>query len=178
VNNITTALAVYEAVQKNKPLFETYMTVSGKKVKKPRNFKLRLGTPVQDVLNAVGIPENTGKIISGGPMMGKAMANLNMYAVKGMSSLLLMDENESQRGAVFPCLRCGKCVSVCPMGLQPCLLQPYTELKRYEDCEKEGIMNCIECGSCQFECPAHRPLLDYIRLGKTQTGSMIRARKG
>lgn len=177
VNNITTTFAVYEAVQKNKPLIETFTTVSGKKVSSPRNFKIRLGTPVAEVLNHVGIPDGTEKIISGGPMMGKAIADLNSFVTKGMSSLLIMDASESSRGEVSPCLRCGKCVSICPMGLEPNLLQPLSHLKRYDDCEKEGVMNCIECGSCQFVCPANRPLLDTIRLGKNKTGEIIRNRK-
>ena len=177
VNNITTTLAVYEAVQKNKPLIETYTTVSGKKVTHPKNFKIRIGTPIDSVLNSVGIPENTGKIISGGPMMGTAIAYLASFVTKGMSSLLLLDESDSKRGEVYPCLRCGRCVSICPMGLEPNLLAPLATLKRYEECEKEGIMNCMECGSCQFECPANRPLLDYIRLGKQKTGALISSRK-
>ncbi|MDL2311589.1 electron transport complex subunit RsxC [Bacteroidales bacterium OttesenSCG-928-B11] len=177
VNNITTTFAVYEAVQKNKPLIETFTTVTGKKVMEKRNYRIRLGTPIMDVLNSVGIPENTKKIIAGGPMMGKAIANLNSFAVKGMSSLLMMDDAESYRGDVANCLRCGRCVTVCPMGLEPVLLQPLAEQSRWEECEKNGIMNCIECGSCQFECPANRPLLDFIRLGKHNTGLMIRNRK-
>lgn len=177
VNNITTTHAVYEAVQKNKPLIETYLTVSGKKVASPRNYKVRLGTPIIDVLNSVGIPEGTDKIISGGPMMGKAISNINSFAVKGMSSLLLMDKSEARRGEVSNCIRCGRCVAVCPMGLQPNLLQPLSELKRWEEAEENGIMNCIECGCCQFECPAFRPILDYVRLGKAKTGLMIRNRK-
>lgn len=177
VNNITTTFAVYEAVQKNKPLIETFTTISGKKVKSPRNFKIRLGTPLVEIFDHVGIPEGTEKIISGGPMMGKAIADVNGFATKGMSSLLMMDASESKRGEVYPCLRCGKCVTGCPMGLEPNLLQPLVELKRYDDCEKAGIMNCIECGSCQFECPANRPILDYIRLGKAKTGEIIRNRK-
>ena len=126
---------------------------------------------------AVGIPEDTGKIISGGPMMGKAISNLNAFTVKGMSSLLLMTEKESKRGEVYECLRCGKCVQACPMGLEPYMLHVLTDLQRYEDCEKHGIMNCIECGSCSFGCPSNRPILDMIRVGKNKTGAMIRARK-
>ena len=177
VNNITTTLAVYEAVQKNKPLIEAYTTISGKKVQTPKNYKIRIGTPIDSVLNSVGIPKNTGKIVSGGPMMGKAIANVTSFVTKGLSSLLLLDESESRRGEVYPCLRCGKCVYICPMGLEPNLLAPLSELKRYEECEKNGIMNCIECGSCQFECPANRPILDNIRLGKQKTGVRIHNRK-
>ena len=111
VNNITTTYAIYEAVQKNKPLIETYTTISGKGAKTLKNYKIRLGTSISEVLSTVGIPENTGKIVSGGPMMGKAIANINSYFVKGMSSLLFIDESESKRGVVEECIRCGKCVT-------------------------------------------------------------------
>lgn len=177
VNNIATAFAIYEAVQKNKPIIETFTTVSGKSVKNLKNYRVRIGTCINDILNVVGIPEDTGKIISGGPMMGKAISNLNAFTVKGMSSLLLMTEKESKRGEVYECLRCGKCVHACPMGLEPYMLHAFSELQRYEDCEKYGIMNCIECGSCSFGCPSNRPILDMIRVGKNKTGAMIRARK-
>jgi electron transport complex protein RnfC len=158
---------VYEAVQKNKPLIETYLTVSGKKVQSPKNFKVRIGTPVMDIMNTVGIPENTGKIIAGGPMMGKAVSNPNFYAVKGLTSLLLLDEQESKRGEIEFCIRCGKCIYGCPQGLQPMLLAPLSYHKRFEECEANGVLNCCECGSCAYTCPANRPLLDYIRLAKS-----------
>ncbi len=177
VNNITTCHAVYEAVQKNKPLIETFLTVSGKKLSQLKNYQVRLGTPINEILDHVQIPENTGKIISGGPMMGKAISNLSTFTVKGMSSILLMDKTESQRGKIENCLRCGKCVQACPMGLEPFLIAPLSEMKDYESCEKNGILDCCECGSCSFSCPSNRPLLDYIRLGKGKTGAMIRARK-
>jgi electron transport complex protein RnfC len=176
VNNITTTYAIYEAVQKNKPLIETYTTISGKGAKTLKNYKIRLGTSISEVLSTVGIPENTGKIVSGGPMMGKAIANINSYFVKGMSSLLFIDESESKRGVVEECIRCGKCVTACPMGLEPYLLYTLATRADYEECEKHGIMNCIECGSCQYGCPAFRPLLDMIRVGKNKTGYMIRTR--
>lgn len=176
VNNITTTYAIYEAVQKNKPLIDTYTTISGKGAKTLKNYKIRLGTSISEVLSTVGIPENTGKIVSGGPMMGKAIANINSYFVKGMSSLLFIDESESKRGVVEECIRCGKCVTACPMGLEPYLLYALATRADYEECEKHGIMNCIECGSCQYGCPAFRPLLDMIRVGKNKTGYMIRTR--
>jgi electron transport complex protein RnfC len=109
-------------------------------------------------------------------MMGKAVANMDACAGKGMSSLLFLSEKEAKRGPVSNCLRCGKCVEGCPMGLEPYLLHALSDLQRYEDCEKNGIMNCIECGSCQYICPSNRPILDYIRVGKNKTGAMIRAR--
>ncbi|MBQ4355730.1 MAG: electron transport complex subunit RsxC [Bacteroidales bacterium] len=178
VNNITTMYVLYQAVQKNKPIIQAYTTVSGKSLplEKCKNFRIRLGTPIRDIMNAVGIPEDTGKIIAGGPMMGKAVANMDACAGKGMSSLLFLSEKEAKRGPVSNCLRCGKCVEGCPMGLEPYLLHALSDLQRYEDCEKNGIMNCIECGSCQYICPSNRPILDYIRVGKNKTGAMIRAR--
>lgn len=178
VNNFTTCHAVYEAVQKNKPLIETFLTVSGKKLDNRKNYQVRIGTSVQEILDQVGIPDNTGKVISGGPMMGKAIANLNSFAVKGMSSLLLMDMAESKRGEIENCIRCGKCVQACPMGLEPFILAPLSDKKDYESCEKFSILDCCECGSCSFSCPSSRPLLDMIRLGKSKTTAMIKARKG
>lgn len=167
VNNITTCFAVYEAVQKNKPLIETYLTVTGKKVKNPKNYTVRIGTPIIDVLQSVGIPEDTGKLIAGGPMMGKAISNMHFFAMKGLTSLLMLNQQESKRGELEPCLRCGKCSYGCPQGLEPNLLAPLSYYKRYEECDENGVTNCCECGSCSFSCPANRPLLDYIRVAKT-----------
>lgn len=177
VNNFTTTYAVYEAVQKNKPIVEIFTTVSGKMLENRKNFRVRIGTPIDSIMKSVGIPENTGKFISGGPMMGKAITNLNSFAVKGMSSILFMDMSEAKRHTSSDCIRCGKCVAACPMGLQPYKLQILSELERYEDCEQFGIMNCMECGCCQFGCPAFRPILDYVRVGKNKTGLMIRNRQ-
>ena len=168
VNNITTCFAVYEAVQKNKPLIETYFTVSGKKVENPKNLKVRIGTPMMDIFKFVGIHRYTGKIIIGGPMMGKAISNPDFFAMKGLTSLLFLDETESRRSEKQPCIRCGKCWKVCPQGLESYLLAALSENNRFEDCEKNGVLNCCECGSCAFSCPAKRPILDYIRLAKNK----------
>ncbi len=177
VQNVGTVFAVYEAVLKNKPLIERIVTITGKAVKKPSNFKVRVGTPVKELIEAAeGLPENTGKIISGGPMMGKALLNTDVPIVKGSSGILLMKKEESSRKPESPCIRCSKCTYVCPMGLEPYLLSRYARTKRYEDAEKEKIMDCIECGSCQYTCPANIPLLDYLRLGKGKVGALIRAR--
>lgn len=177
VNNVSTALAVYEAVQKNKPLISNYLSYTGKSVTHPKNYLVRLGTPLQDIIEANGgLPEDTEKLISGGPMMGKAIANEEACTVKGFSCLLVITNQESKRKPIINCIRCGKCVEVCPMGLEPYLLAPLSEQSRWEDMEKAHVMDCIECGSCQFTCPSSRPLLDYIRLGKNKTGAMIRSR--
>ena len=177
VQNVGTAFAVYEAVTKNKPLIERVVTVTGKALKKPSNLKVRIGTPVSFLLEeAGGLPEDTGKIIGGGPMMGKAVATMDVPVVKGTSGILLMRENESHRPVESPCIRCSKCTQVCPMGLEPFLLSRLARTGRFETAEQESAMDCIECGSCQYTCPANIPLLDYLRLGKNKVGAMIRAR--
>lgn len=177
VNNVGTAFAVYEAIQKNKPLIERVVTVTGKSVTKPANFMVRIGTPVSALIDqAGGLPNDTGKVISGGPMMGKALTSLDAPVVKGTSGILIMPENESRRAPQVNCIRCGRCITVCPMGLEPVLLAQLSENLLFERTEKERIMDCIECGSCHYTCPAGRPLLDYLRLGKNKTGILIRNR--
>lgn len=178
VQNVGTAFAVYEAVQKNKPLFERVITITGKALSRPSNLLARIGTPLSELIEACGgMPEDTGKIVGGGPMMGKALTSADVPMAKGSSGVLLMTREESKRGEEKPCIRCAKCVSVCPMGLEPYLLGILGECGEFERMEKERIMDCIECGSCQYTCPANRPLLDYCRLGKAKVGAIIRARQ-
>ena len=177
VNNAGTAFAVYEAVQKNKPLVERVVTLTGKSVKSPGNFKVRVGTPVSALIEAAGgLPEDTGKVIGGGPMMGKALNSLDAPVVKGTSGILVMPESLSSRVEAKNCIRCSRCVSVCPMGLEPYLLEKVVKFEDFERAEKERVMDCIECGSCHYTCPAGIPLLDYLRLGKNKVGMIIRTR--
>jgi electron transport complex protein RnfC len=178
VSNVGTAFAVYEAIQKNKPLFERVVTVTGKGLANPSNFKVRIGTATSELIEAAGgLPENTGKIISGGPMMGRAIASLDIPVTKGTSGILLMQNEESKRGGYMDCIRCSRCVSVCPMGLEPYLLMTFGEKKIFDRAEEDRVMDCIECGSCSYTCPSNRPLLDYIRFGKGKVGAIIRSRK-
>lgn len=177
VQNVGTAYAVYEAVQKNKPLIERVVTVTGRSVKRPSNFLTRLGTPVSQLIEAAGgLPDNAGKVISGGPMMGKALATLDTPVCKGSSGVLVMDDEEARRAEPQPCIRCAKCVGVCPMGLEPYLLATCSAHGDWERVEHEMILSCIECGSCQFTCPSRRPMLDYIRLGKSRVSAIVRSR--
>ncbi len=177
VNNVGTALATYEAVQKNKPLVERVVTVTGKSVKNPCNLMVRIGTPSSALIEkAGGLPEDTGKVISGGPMMGKALNTLEVPVVKGTSGILIMNQKEAKRCELQNCIRCGKCITVCPMGLEPYILQLYTENRNFEEAEQYRIMDCIECGSCQYVCPSNRALLDYVRVGKSKVGAIIRSR--
>lgn len=177
VNNAGTAFAVYEAIQKNKPLFERVVTLTGKSVKKPSNFLVRIGTPLSELVEAAGgLPEDTGKIIGGGPMMGKAISSLEVPVVKGTSGILIMPETESIRTESMNCIRCAKCITACPMGLEPWLIEKLVIVEDFTRAEAERVMDCIECGSCQYTCPAGRPLLDYIRVGKSRVGQIIRSR--
>ena len=178
VQNVGTAFAVYEALQKNKPLVERVVTVTGKDVKNPCNILARVGTPLSQLIEfAGGLPETTGKIVSGGPMMGKAIAGIEVPVTKGTSGILIIPTLEAKRKAMKDCIRCGKCVNVCPMGLNPTLLMNLTEYEVWDRAEKNAITDCIECGSCSYTCPADRPLLDYIRLGKGKVMAIVRARK-
>ena len=177
VQNIGTAYAVYEAVVKNKPLIERVVTITGKSVKSPKNLLVRIGTPISSLIEqAGGMPEDTGKVIGGGPMMGKAMVNVDSPVMKGTSGVLLMRERDSKRAVIENCIRCGKCLTVCCMGLQPYLLAKLSEQKLWDEAEANAIYDCLECGSCSFTCPAHRPLLDYIRLGKGTVMKRMRER--
>lgn len=177
VNNVGTALAVYEAVQKNKPLFERVVTVTGKGIPKPANYLVRLGTPVSELLAHAGYSEEkSGKVINGGPMMGKAVATTDIPVVKGSSGILVMPAEESKRVAEVSCIRCSRCTTVCPMGLEPYLLATEAQKGMFEMAENDRILDCIECGSCHYTCPSGRQLLDYIRVGKATVGKLIRAR--
>lgn len=167
VHNVGTIFAIYEAIQYNKPLTERVVTVTGKKLENPSNFWVKIGTPIKDLVAEVGgLPEGTRKLVNGGPMMGKAIKNTDVPVTKGTSGILVISEEEASRGKAENCIRCGECVFVCPMGLEPHLLMNLAEKGLYEKAGAEDIMTCIECGSCSYVCPSHRPLLDYIRFGK------------
>ena len=178
VQNVGTIFAIYEAVQKNKPLVERVVTITGDHVAKPSNIISRIGTPLINLIEvAGGLPEETSKIVSGGPMMGKALASIDIPVTKGTSGVLIIPTLAAKRMAMRDCIRCTKCISVCPMGLNPTLLMNLTEYEAWDKAEINHITDCIECGSCSFTCPSHRPLLDYIKLGKGKVNTIIRARK-
>lgn len=168
VNNVGTALAVYEAVQKNKPLVERVVTFTGRHLPATGNFLVRLGVPAAEMAACLGVEtgDSTAKVISGGPMMGKAIVGLEVPVTKGTSGIVLLNEEDARRLPVQNCIRCGRCVTVCPMGLEPWLLEKLAQLDRFEECESADAADCIECGSCSFICPSSRPLLDFIRYGK------------
>ncbi|UKM65234.1 electron transport complex subunit RsxC [Flavobacteriaceae bacterium GSB9] len=167
VHNVGTVFSIYQAIQHDKPLIERVVTVTGKKLENASNYWVKIGTPIKDLVEEVGgLPEGTRKIVNGGPMMGKAIKNLDVPVTKGTSGILVISEDEASRGEPKNCIRCSECINVCPMGLEPHLLMNLSEKGMYEKASYEDIMTCIECGSCSYVCPSHRPLLDYIRFGK------------
>ncbi len=177
VNNVGTAFAVYEAVQKNKPLIERVVSVTGKTLAKPSNLMVRVGTQISELIDKTGgLPEGAGKVVGGGPMMGKALVSIEAPIVKGSSGILVFDKKEEKRFEPQNCIRCARCITACPMGLEPVLITQYSENEMFDLAEENLIMDCIECGSCHYTCPANRPLLDYIRVGKNKVGQIIRNR--
>ena len=177
VQNVGTAYAVYQAVMKNKPLFERYTTVTGKRLKNPGNFLVRMGTPMRELIDLCGgMPEGDNKVLAGGPMMGKSVVSTDVTVCKGTNSITILTDADAHRKAAQPCIRCGKCVSACPMGLEPYLLATLSSFKEWERLEAEQVTSCISCGSCQFTCPSHRPILDNILQGKGIVMGFIKSR--
>lgn len=177
VQNVGTAYAVYQAVMKRKPLFERYTTVTGKKLSNPGNFLVRMGTPMRDLIEACGgMPEGENKVLAGGPMMGKSVVSTDVTVCKGTNSITILTDTDAHRKPIQPCIRCAKCVSACPMGLEPYLLATLSSFKEWERLEAEQVTSCISCGSCQFTCPSHRPILDNILQGKSVVMGIIKSR--
>ncbi len=177
VCNASTTYAVYQAVQKNKPLVERVVTITGKGLATPKNLLTRMGTPVRTLIEAAGgLPEDEVKAINGGPMMGRAMIELASPVTKGCSGITILNGRDAQRREASQCIKCAKCVSACPMGLEPYYLSKMTQKKNWETLEAQMTTSCIECGCCQSTCPAYLPLLDWIRLGKQTVMGIIRQR--
>ena len=166
VQNVGTVFAVYEAVQKHKPLFERIVTISGDAVSSPMNFRVRIGTSASLLVEKAGISENIGKIIFGGPMMGTAATNLNAPITKTTSGILLLREESAAMPETTACIRCATCVDVCPQGLEPFAICNFVCNGEYQEAKKIHVLDCIECGCCSYSCPAHIPLLDYCKLAK------------
>lgn len=167
VDNVATAFAVERAVMYGEPLMKRIATVTGVNVKNAGDYIVPTGISVSELIAAAGgLPEDTGKVISGGPMMGRAMSALDSPMAKANGGILIVPESESLRKESSPCIRCCTCVTACPMSLEPYLLQTLSEFSMDEEARDAGALNCLECGSCSYVCPAHRPLLDYIRLSR------------
>ena len=177
VCNASTSVAVYEAVQKNKPLIERVVTITGKEVKDTHNYIVRFGTSLNSFIEAAGgLPEGDVKVLNGGPMMGRAVVNLDSPVMKGCSGVTILSGKEAKRGKELSCIKCAKCVTACPMGLEPYLISKLAMKQLWDRAEDHNIMECIECGCCSYTCPSNLPLLDYIRIGKQTVMANIRAR--
>lgn len=169
VMNIDTVCAVADAVQKGLPLTERIVTVGGSGVKASKNFRVRIGTPVQHVLDAAGgLAEETVKILLGGPMMGIAIYDTSVPVIKGTGAVLALTEADVKATAPTACLRCGKCADACPMGLQPYLLRAYAIKEDAAQLQRLHVTDCIECGACAYICPGRQQPVQYIRLAKAK----------
>lgn len=167
VQNVATALAVYEAVRYRKPLIERVISVTGRIVKNPGNLRARIGTLFSELLDYCGgTTAEIGKVVAGGPMMGFALFTLDTPLTKGSSGLLLLDRKEAAKQEESTCLRCGRCVDVCPMNLVPSLIASSVRYGDYKLAERYGVMDCMKCGSCSYVCPSHIKLIQWIDIGK------------
>ena len=173
VQNIKTIIACYHAIESNKALSSTVLTVSGKGINTPKNLRVQIGTPLKDILAFCGgLNEKTVKIVAGGPMMGKAIINTNQYLRKTDSGFLCLTSDEISEEKPSNCINCAKCAENCPMRLMPMYIESFALAKDYASAEKYGAMSCLECGSCAFNCPAKRPLVQNISLAKAMIKEM------
>jgi len=167
VSNIGTVIAIAEAVYERKPLIERIVSITGNGIVSPKNVYVRIGTPFKEVLAYCGgLKSDATKVIMGGPMMGHTQHDLSVPVVKTTGGILCMQKEAVAQGKTEACIRCGACVGACPMQLLPTKLARFTEMGRYDEAEKLGLMSCIECGSCAFVCPSHIPIVQWIRAGK------------
>lgn len=169
VINSSTAASVYEAVVEGKPLYEKVVTVTGSSINRPSNLLVRVGTPINEILEFCGgVKEDVGKVIIGGPMMGESQFRTDLPTIKAVGGILVLNKEEAKPPVVTPCIKCGKCVDVCPIGLMPLYIQLNVLHNRFEEARDLYIMDCIECGSCSYVCPSKRPLIEAIRHGKRE----------
>ena len=170
VQNVGTALAIYEAVRFGKPLIERVVTITGNGINEPANMMVRIGTLFSEVIEQCGgLVDDAVKVISGGPMMGFAQWTLDVPVIKGTSGILIFSEKEYVSSDNYsPCIRCGSCIDVCPMGLNPSQLSILSEKGFFDETKDYNLFDCFECGSCAFVCPAKRPMVQFMRLAKSQ----------
>ena len=174
VQNVASAVAIAEAID-GMPSIERITTVTGKPVVNPGNWKFRLGTPIAKALElAGGVTEQPAKLLLGGPMMGFAQSSLDVTVMKNTSGILLISCDEVSQYTSEPCIRCGRCVEVCPMNILPATISQAIENKRFDWAEELHVMACIECGSCSYVCPAHRPLNQHFKRGKIEIQAQLR----
>ena len=169
VNNVATAATIGKLFETGLPLVERVCTVTGKGIKSPKNIRFKVGTPLKALIDfCEGYNGTPGKILLGGPMMGVAQFSDVLPAMKNTSGILVFSEEEAKLPEASACIKCGKCVSTCPINLQPIQISAYTLMHDYDKAAKYNALDCIECGSCSYICPAKRPLLQTIRVAKRE----------
>ena len=169
VNNVGTAFAVADAIETGMPLIERIVTITGSAVKEPKNLIVKVGTSFKEIIEQCGgYKQKPGKIISGGPMMGIAQYTDEVPVIKGTSGILVLNEKEAHIPNPQTCIRCGKCVDICPVNLQPLFISQFSMKRMYDEAEDYQALACIECGSCSYICPSKRPLLHSIRMAKKE----------
>lgn len=169
VQNVGTAVAIYDAVRYGRPLIERYVTVTGRGVKEPKNLLARIGTPFSQLIDeAGGLTDDAGKVISGGPMMGMSQYTLDVPMIKGTSGILVLRTSEVDTRPYGPCIRCARCIDACPMKLQPSLIGLFIEKGHYQDAKDYNVLDCFECGSCTFVCPSKRPMVQWVKRAKKE----------
>lgn len=169
VQNVATAAAIYQAVRFGRPLIERIVTVTGPGIKSPMNLNVRLGTMFKDVIEQCGgLTDDATRVLMGGPMMGIAQADLLVPVIKGTSGIVALTGKGELAPDSGPCIRCGRCIEACPMGLNPALISQLVEKGRFDEAVEQGIMDCFECGSCAFVCPSRRPVVHYAKWAKRE----------
>ena len=169
VQNVGTAAAAWDACSRGIPLIERILTVTGSGVKQPKNLLVRVGTPLKHVIDFCGgLTDDTAKVIVGGPMMGLSQYTLDAPVIKGTSGILLLTADEVSQFESKPCIRCATCVSVCPMGLLPTVINAYTVNEMFDVAEEYNALDCIECGCCAYSCPSYIPLVQNVRRAKAE----------
>ena len=167
VSNVATAVAVHQAINLGLPLIDRVVTVSGGGVAEPKNVRVRLGTPIADLLDFCGgLTASAVKVVNGGPMMGKAVSDLNSPVTKGTSGILAFTAAEAREFEERDCIRCARCVDACPQILMPLYLALYSRKRKYDLAEEFHLFNCIECGCCSYVCPSRIPIVKYIQTAK------------
>ncbi len=169
VQNISTVVAISNAIETGMPLVERVVTVTGSAVKEPKNLLVKIGTSFKDVIDFCGgYSEEVGKLINGGPMMGIAQYTDEVPIIKGTSGILVLNKQDSVRQDPTNCIRCAKCIVYCPVGLQPLMISKNSLMGRFDEAAGYNALDCIECGICSFVCPSKRPLVDSIRMAKKE----------
>jgi electron transport complex protein RnfC len=177
VQNVATSAAIYQAVRFGRPLIERIVTVTGPGIRTPKNLRARIGTMFSDLIEHCGwVMDDTSKVLMGGPMMGVAQAGFMVPVIKGTSGIVALTGEEGGVVDAGPCIRCGRCIEACPMGLNPGLIAQLVEKGKFDEAKEQGVLDCFECGSCAFVCPSAKPMVQLAKWAKRElAGKKVKA---